>query len=290
MYPYSKLRMIVPILGMLALLIGCSSTPKRTSAATQPTPAAFDPAQSDEQALTIVDKMMATMGDTGSWDQVKMLQWEVKYHLNDEMKAWFKHAWDMWNGRHRYENIDVPSYNEAIEQGKPEDARAVVVIYDLFNRQDNPIALLNGQAIGDNDVPALVAEAYEQWQNHSYQISMLHKLRDPGVILSYVGEAEGIEGLCPSGCVVVKVSFAPEVGSDTYYLNIDKGSNQLQIWEKQVPQGRVAYAFENWTQVNGLSFPQKIRNLGAKEVLELVNIRIGEPERALFLPPLPDRF
>lgn len=281
---------VSPALGLLAaaLLAGATACggPQRTAAATQPTPAAFDPAQSDQQALAIADATMAAMGPAGAWAQVKQIQWEVKYYQNDALAAWFKHAWDMWNGRHRFESVLMKSYEIAQQSGNDDDMQWIQVMYDLFNRSDRPTALFDTRPVETADRDKLVEDAYKQWQVDSYQLAMLHKLRDPGVILSYVGEMQEQHGKCQAGCVVIKVTFAPEVGTDTYFLNISKQTNLPEIVERHLTGGTLAYAFEEWTEVGGLKLPSKLRNLGVNEVIQIENVVIGEPDDSLYRAPL----
>jgi hypothetical protein len=274
-----------------ALLLGSAAcggggAPARTTAATQPTPAAFDPAQSDPQALSVVDATIAAAGGAAAWEQIKQIQWESKYHQNDQYVGWFKHSWDRWNGRHRFETVDLAEYKKAEEAGRLQDVKWVVAMYDLFDRQDKPAATYGGILVENADRDRLVGDAYQRWQADAYFLAMLHKLRDPGVMLHYVGEAQEANGKCQGGCVVVKVSFVPEVGSDAYFLNVNKGTNMPDIIEKQTPAGTLAYAVEAWTEAGGLKFPAKLRNVGANETISFENIRIGEPDDSLYRAPV----
>lgn len=277
-------------LGLLAaaLLAGTAACggPQRTAAATQPTPAAFDPSQSDQQALDIVDATITAVGGAEAWAQVKQIQWQVKYYQNDALAAWFKHAWDQWNGRHRFEMVRMESYEIAQQSGNEEDMQWIVAMYDLFDRSARAVALFDGQAVMPGDREKIVSDAYEQWQLDSYQLSMVHKLRDPGVILNYVGETQERHGKCLAGCVLIKVSFAPEVGTDTYVLNISKETNLPEIVEQHRPEGIRAYAYDEWTEAGGLKFPSKLSNLGGSEVIEIEEVVIGEPDDALYRAPI----
>lgn len=270
-----------------ALLIGGTAcggggAAPRTAAASQPTPAAFDPAQSDAQALAVVDATIAAAGGAAAWEQVKQIQWESKYHQNEQFVGWFKHSWDRWNGRHRFETVDLAEYKKAEAAGRLQDVKWVVAMYDLFDRQGTAAATYGGILVAEADRDRLVGEAYQRWQADAYLLALPHKLHDPGVMLSYVGEAQEANGKCQGGCVVIKVSFAPEVGSDVYFLNINKGTNMPDVIEKQVAAGTLAYAVDAWAEAGGLRFPSKLRNLGASEAITFENIRIGEPDDSLY--------
>ena len=274
------------LLGSTACGGGAGSAP-RTAAASQPTPAAFDPAQSDAQALTVIDATIAAAGGAAAWEQVKQIQWESKYHQNDQFAGWFKHSWDRWNGRHRFETTDLAEYKKAEEAGKLNEVKWVVVMYDLFDRQGTVKATYGGFLVTDAaDRERLGGDAYQRWQADSYLLGLPHKLRDPGVMLNYVGEAQEANGKCQGGCVVVKVSFAPGVGTDVYFLNINKGTNMPDVIEKQTSAGTLAYAVEGWAEAGGLKFPAKLRNLGAAETISFENIRIGQPDDSLYRAPV----
>jgi hypothetical protein len=269
-----------------ATACGGGAAAQRTAAASQPTPAAFDPAQSDAQALAVVDATIAAVGGAAAWEQVKQIQWESKYHQNAQFAGWFKHAWDRWNGRHRLETVDMAAYQEAEKAGKTGDVKWVVAMYDLFDRQGSAQATYGGLLVTEQDRDKLVGEAYQRWQIDSYMLAMVHKLRDPGVILGYVGETQEANGKCQGGCVVIKVSFAPGVGTDAYFLNVNKGTNLPDVIEKQLPGGTLGYAVEAWAEAGGLKFPAKLRNLGVDETISFENIRVGEPDDSLYRAPV----
>jgi hypothetical protein len=274
------------LLGSAACGGGAASAP-RTAAASQPTPAAFDPAQSDAQALTVVDATIAAAGGAAAWEQVKQIQWESKYHQNEAFAGWFKHSWDRWNGRHRFETTDLAEYKKAEEAGKLGDVKWLIVAYDLFDRPGTAWATYGGfKGTDAAEVDRLASDAYQRWQADSYLLALPHKLRDPGVILNYVGEAQEANGKCQGGCIVVKVSFAPEVGTDVYLLNINKGTNMPDVIEKQTSAGTLAYAVEGWSEAGGLKFPSRLRNLGAAEAITFENIRIGQPDDSLYRAPV----
>lgn len=271
---------------LLATAACGGGAPPRTAAATQPTPTAFDPAKSDPQALTAVDATTAALGGAAAWEQVKQIQWESKYYQNAQFVGWFKHTWDRWNGQHRYETVlDLAAYQAAEQAGKTQEIPWLVSRYDLFDRENTAKATLGDRLLTDEDNRKVLADAYGRWQTDSYWLSLVHKLRDPGVILGYVGEMQEAHGKCQGGCVVVKVSFAPEVGTDVYFLNINKSTNLPEIIEKQMPGGTLGYAIDGWAEAGGLKFPAKLRNLGVPEAIEFANIRVGEPDDSLFRVP-----
>lgn len=256
---------------------GCGAG--RTAAATQKTPAAFDPSMSDQEALTAVDAMSATLGGAEAWAQVKQIRWDVKYHMQGQLRGWFRHAWDIWNGRHRYEFTPA-------DQLAATEPVFTFAMYDLFDRGDGWVATTKSPS---QNAPAeergrIIQNAYESWQRDAYQLAIFYKLRDPGVKLTYAGERQDFAGVCESGCIDVKITFMPEVGSDTYHVLINKETKLPEAIEKAVPNGTLGFKVEGWATVNGMKFPSVLQNLGTDEKFVFENIRIGEPEDELYVP------
>ncbi len=274
---HRRLLFTLLISSLVAGAAGCAS---RTAAATQKTPAAFDPNTSDQQALAAVDEMLAALGGAEKWAAVKQIRWEVKYKNDGQLQGWFKHSWDIWNGRHRYEFAS----KEQVTQPKPV---FIVAMYDLFDHKGKGF-------VTDSDHPykksmsadrdAIIKNAYDGWQRDAYRLTMFYKLRDPGVQLKYSGERPEVNGKCKNGCIDIKVSYVPEVGKDTYHLLIDKQTKLPEVIEKGIAGGTLAFGLENWTEVKGLKFPTVFKNLGPDERFEIENIRIGKPDDALYVP------
>jgi hypothetical protein len=158
-------------------------------------------------------------------------------------------------------------------------------MYDLFKKggtvyKSNQIT----KPAISSDRDRIVGDAYQAWKRDSYQLTMMFKLRDPGVKLNYTGEIKDAQGLCLPACSEIKVTYAPEVGTDTYYVLINTESKLPEIVQRQVPEGRIGFKIESWATVNGLQFPTKMVNLGADEVFEFTNIQIGAPDDSLYVP------
>lgn len=267
----------------LACAAGCAG---RTSAATQPTPAAFDAKASDPAAVKIVDQMVAALGGAKAWDGVKQIQWTQKVFHGDKLQSWVTHSWDRWNGRHRAELTVVASYEKAMAEGKPELIQRGVAMYDLFDHGHGTV-LYRGQQVSSADEAKWIERAYKAWKDDSYRLAAYYKMENPGVILKSSGQADPVEGHCEPKCDVIKVTFAPEVGTDTYYLNINTQTHMPEIIAKQMGtgSGRLAYGMSGWVTVSGLKFATEFQNLGLKtEIIRLSDLRIGEPDDTLYIP------
>ena len=85
------------------LLLGVVACGGRTTPDTQPAPATYDPSKNDPKALEVVDKMVTALGGADKWAAVKQIRWDVKVVVKGELKGLYKHSWDLWNARHRFE-------------------------------------------------------------------------------------------------------------------------------------------------------------------------------------------
>lgn len=272
---------VAAVILVLAAASGCG--PGRTAAATQTTPAAFDPAASDAKAVALVDKMMTALGGYQTWVDAKQIRFDLSYSLDGQLKGMFKHAWDKWNGRHRFEHIDMSTIAKAQAEGNPGLVRSLVVMYDLFDR-DKGFVTYGGKQVSANDRKVRIADAYQRWKDDTYKIAFPYKLKDPGVVLKYVSAIKDQNGTCLDGCDVVGVTFSDGVGKDSYEVWISQKTMLPEVMRKKMDQGWLGFAFKGWTEAGGLKFAGQLVNLGVKEVFAFSNIQVGEPDDSLYIP------
>lgn len=265
--------------GFIALtLLAAACGPSRTTAATQPTPAAFDPAKSDPKALEVVDASLPALGGAPAWEAVKQLKFTAKYVLDGEVKGHYVHAWDRWNGRHNLRMADLTADQS---KGTP----WIEVFYDLFDADAKPHATYDGKEVQREDADRFRKTARDRLAEDAYMLTMIHKLRDPGVQLQLAGETPEASGKCVGGCTLVQVTFDPAVGKDTWFVSYNKETKLPEIIDKQKGTGRIGFSIEEWTEAGGLKFPAKLQNIGLPgEVFEFSEIEIGEPDDALYIP------
>jgi hypothetical protein len=260
----------------------------RTAPATQPgSPKAFNAAASDPKAVALVDQMLGKLGGAAQWDKVKQIKWEQRYMRDGKMTAMFRHAWDRWNGRHRFEIVDLASMAKAKASGGPDadDVKVTVGMYDLYDHQGKGTATVGGQPTDAATRDQIVARSFEAWQGDAYRLTAIYKAKDPGVKLSLKGQAPTIKEYCKPSCDLVEVSFAPEVGKDIWFISINTQSKMPDVIGKQLGDNKqLAYGLTGWTQVGALKFPTKFENLGASEVFEIHDIQIGDPQDELYVP------
>jgi hypothetical protein len=273
------------LLASLFLLAACGG---RTSPATQPAPAGWDPSKNDPKAVEAAQAMLGALGGATAWAGVKQIEWDVRVVINSKVEALYHHAWDLWNARHRLETTNMASHREAEAEGDPARVKKSIAMYRLFER-DRGAAFWDKQEVASDDRKKMIATAYERWRTDAYLLVFPYKLLDPGVNLAYEGESK--DQHCPDICDIIKVTFDPGVGEDTYYVNINRKTKLPDILEIQVKgKGRIAYKLGNWVDVGGLKLAQERDNLGIRdagggsEIWHFEKIEIDAPDDDLYVP------
>lgn len=266
---------------LAALLLATALTAcgaARTAPATQPSPAAFEVQKSDAKAIELADQVIAAAGGEAAWNKARFISWDQKIAIDDRALEGH-HDWDRWEGRHR--GVALMNGVEA------------VAVYEQFGSL--AFATFDGEQVSTADVPRLVNEAKKRLAIDAYMLLMPFKLKDPGVVLKYVGEKAEEATPDVATLEVIKVSFEPGVGpmpGNVYYVNIKKADHLISsielIEEGKTEEQRIGYRFEDWTEVAGLKLSLKRQNIGhAGEVWTFANVKIAEeaPEE-LFIKEL----
>jgi hypothetical protein len=255
---------LLSVLLSLGALAGCPSP--RTTAATRPSPAAFQPANSDPKAIELVDAAWAALDAGAKWPQVKELRFDVRYSSNGAVQARYQHRWDLWNGRHA-----LKTANMSTTGNREEDIRWHDVRYDIFDPNAIFWSSYANQADLPSDVPAKVAAARIRLQEDGYHLTMIYKLKDPGVHLAATGGLAPSAGVCEPSCNTV--------GTDAWYVHFNKNTNLPEIIEQETAKGRLGYKLANWVDAGGLKWPTLFTNVGlAGETYEFSSITVGEPK------------
>jgi len=228
--------------------------------------------------------MSAKIGGVENWEAAKEIRWEHKYFDGENVKQRLNHYWDRWNGRHRFELYDMASLREAAELNEPKKIKVSAAAYDLFNPSKG-FATHNGREVSSSQARDMIGTAQSRFKPDSYQLTMIHKLKDPGVVLKYAGQAKNMkDGLCSPACDTIRVSFDKSVGSDIYYVNINTETKMPEYYEIRTDRGQLGYHLKDWTEVGGLKFPQTFQNIGLKdEVFKVANLKVGDPDDFLYI-------
>jgi hypothetical protein len=270
------MKLTVAVALLAAPLLAACPKP-RTSAATQPTPAAFDPAKSDPKALAAVDAGIAALGGYAQWEKLQELQFGIQIQVDGVMKSQFRHWWDRWNGRHFYVATDMATVG-----GKPDEVGYLEIKHDLFDLGKLPEVKYNGAQLTRSDSVGPAKAATTQLIGDLYMLAIIYKVKDPGVILT-IDNAEVIIAedvpACKPSCTSVKVSFEAGVGKDTWYVNYNNTSKLPEVIEQARGAGRIGYLLQDWVESGGLKWPTKLQNIGFKgEVIQFDGVKVGSPD------------
>lgn len=281
---------------LLLTAVACGG---RTSPATQPVPASYDPSKNDPNAVALVKKMTTALGGAETWAAVKQLSFDVEIEQNGEVKAVFHHDWDRWNARHRFEQPSMQSMAVAKEASDDKKIEQTVVMYRLFER-DRGAAFYGRKykmkegtydnELGTDNRKEATERAFQRWSQDAFMISLPYRLSDPGVYVKL--EPERTDESCPAAkCLVIAVTFDPSIGKDKYWVDVDSANSMPVMieWEKEGGQGRIAYKIADWQETGGLKFPGSLDNVGARnmgnsEVWRFKNAEIGSPDDTLYIP------
>lgn len=270
-----KLAVVAAVLAV-PLLAACPKP--RTSAATQPSPVAFDVAKSDPKAIAVVDAGLTALGGYENWDKLKELRFTATYSLDGEMKSQFAHSWDRWNGR---ANVRVTIMETT--HGKEEDIQYLEVKQDLFDQDKQPWAAADGGELMREDARKRAKAAATQLASDLYQFALIYKIKDPGVILALdnaeIHIADESVVACKPSCSSVKVTFEAGVGTDTWFVYYNNESHLPEVIEQQKGAGRIGFLLGGWTDAGGLKWPGTMQNIGLKgELYTFSGIKVGDPD------------
>jgi hypothetical protein len=171
--------------------------------------AAAEMGVADARSAELAAAVMERMGGQEAWKATRFLTWNFFGKR--------RHLWDKHTGDIRVEGTDGDS-------GEP-----YLILMNLNSMQGR--AWTGGEEVTD---PQALAELLDRgeavWINDSYWLIMPYKLRDPGVTLSYVGEAEMLDGRAAE---VLELTFAdvgrtPENG---YRIYVAADSGLVEQWD-----------------------------------------------------------
>jgi hypothetical protein len=276
MRPASSLSLVVPALALAGALAGCPSP--RTTAATRPTPAAFQPANSEPAALAQVDAALTALAAGDQWAQVKELRFDVVYTVDGKAAARYQHSWDRWNGRHALRTADMRTTGN-----REEDIRWHDVRYDIFNKDAIYWVSYSNQEAERADYEKAADLARLRLAEDAYRFTLIFKLRDPGVRLASAPDLAPSAGVCEPSCTSVKVTFDPDTGTDSWSVHFNKNTSLPEIMIQDSAKGKLGYKIVGWTDAGGMKWPSKLVNIAiANESFEFRDIQIGEPRDAAY--------
>ena len=164
-------------------------------------------ATGDPEAMEIADATLEALGGREAWDQTRSLAWD---YLGRRQYLWAK-----WDGRVKVR----------FEQG----GRPVVVSWRTADRLGK--AWIDGQPVSESQtVHELVDTAHENWINDSYWLVMPYKLLDPGVVLSYDGRGEALDGR-PADRLVLTFEGVGLTPRNRFVVHVGVESRLVEQWD-----------------------------------------------------------
>ena len=185
----------------------------------------------DETSDRIASALLEAVGGQENWDQARFIRFTfVRRNRSPQF------TWDRWTGRLRIE-----SKNDA---GIP-----YVVLMNVKTRQGK--VFVEGRALNRGELSEYLNQAYAMWAGETYWLLMPYKWKDPGVVLTYVGDEE-IEGVTYD-----KVHLAfEEVGrspGDEYWAYVNRETRLMDRFRFKLQGGAEGdYRWTKWRRYGGL--------------------------------------
>ncbi|MCZ6836385.1 MAG: hypothetical protein O7G85_11480, partial [Planctomycetota bacterium] len=196
-------------------------------ASANPAAEGFDHEGSDEKAIAIADSVMEKMGGRQAWDDTRFISWKF---FDFRMHVWDKHTGDV---RIEFTN------REGVHH---------LVLSNIHSGEGK--AFVGGEPVTDEEeLENLMTNAKSWWINDSYWLVVPYKLKDSGVTLTYVGEADMEDGRASDVLQLVfkGVGNTPE---NKYHVFVAKDSGLVEQWSffRTVADEEPAFksAWHNW--------------------------------------------
>jgi hypothetical protein len=201
-----------------------------------PTPTAT--AAPDEKALKVAERVMDALGGEAAWKRTRFLRFDFAVDRGGATLMRRAHTWDKWTGRYRVE-------------AKDEKGRQVVVLMSLRTREGR--ALVDGKPAAGRELAQLIELAYGWWVNDAYWLLMPYKMRDAGVILSWVREDK--KAGATSDVVLLTFEGVGLTPKDRYWVYVDRDTALVDRWEfvlKGAKADPTPFDWKGWKRHGGI--------------------------------------
>lgn len=269
------MRILLPAL--LCLAAACGG-PSRTVQARYPgSPATFDRASSNTEAIEVADKVIAAAGGAVAWEKAKMIRWRQAIERDGKVAASGSQAWDRWNARHWAEIDREEKQNVGVAYELYGDYRAGYVLSKSGNKQPIPT----------KDTVDTLNIAKTTFTRDTAIMFAAFLLEEPGAKLEYQGkvkdEASGTE------YHELKVTFdSKDTARAGTILHVFADQNTFVVGrvELEIGQDRYAYQLDKPQTVGGIQLATERKNLGSGEVIKISDIKVGGVDDELFTVPM----
>lgn len=193
-------------LSALLLFLACNQQTQQVFQIIGNPPATgFDATNSDEKAILIADQVMEAMGGRQNWESVRVLKWNF---FGSRKLVWDKHTGQV--------RIDFLKEN-------------LKIILNLHSKTGK--AMRNDSLFTQGPVYEQLMEKGESvWINDSYWLVLPFKLKDSGVTLKYMGEANTQAGATAE---VLQLTYKNigKTPDNKYLVYVDKQSHLITQWD-----------------------------------------------------------
>ena len=176
--------------------------------------AAVTPTASDPKAVAVADRVMQALGGEAAWNATRYLRFDFAVDRGGKTVMRRAHTWDKWTGRYRLESKD-------------KDGRDVVVAMNLNTKEGS--ATVGGSPLAGEELKGALETGYASWVNDAYWLLMPYKMRDPGVVLTLVGqEKKGADAWDKVLLTFEGVGLTPK---DRYWVFVNAKTSLVDRWE-----------------------------------------------------------
>lgn len=216
-------RLIFTVLLSVAALSGAA-----VQSDDNPAAPGFNLEGSDAQAVQLADAVMESMGGRQAWDETRHVVWKFFGRR--------KHVWDKHTGNIRVEGVDR-------EDGKP-----YVTLMNLHSKEGR--AWRHGREVTDpEDLKQMLDDGEAAWINDSYWIVMPYKLKDSGVTLKYLGDADMEDGR-PAEVLQLTFEDVGRTPENKYEVFVAQDSGLVEQWnfyaDADDDEPRFKIPWHNW--------------------------------------------
>jgi hypothetical protein len=221
----------------------------------------------------IAERLQQAMGgDAFATARVIHFTWAAE--RDGQLLVTWDHTWDRWTGDYRLSGADRKS-----------DGASWLALFNVDSRQGR--VWIGDRELEGEELDEYLTASYGRFINDTYWLLMPWKWLDPGVSLSYSGEAEVAGGLCD----VVELTFS-SVGltsNDRYRGYVDRDSGRMVRWSYLLQQDdgspgegeATAWDWQDWNEVEpGVWFSQRKTRVGGESP-----VAITAPTVELYVDP-----
>jgi hypothetical protein len=233
-----------------------------TAARAQSRPA---PPASNPRAIEIAGKTLESLGGEAAWNNTQYLRFTFAVDREGKTVASRTHTWDKWTGNYRLEGTD--------KEGKP-----FVVLMNLNTKEGQ--AQKEGKAAAGEELKKLLESAYGAWVNDTYWLLMPYKMMDPGVVLTYDGEAKEGEATYDK----VRLTFGENIGltpRDKYWAYVNRTTGLVDRWDfvlKGENKPPSTFTWEGWKKYgNVMLAPERKSKDGTRIYFPLLEVPASLP-------------